>query len=369
MAQAAHTFIPGLKLSQLFYQECVQPVIFTTYPGLPHSAALIGSGSEVLGFDDVMSTDHHWGPRLLLFLTAEDYSDYASELKTTLANQLPYKFKGYATNFTPPNPDDSNVQQRQIINAGPINHRVEIYTIRSYVLDYLGFDITNAIELADWLTFPQQQLLTLTAGAVFHDKIGLDQVRKRFAFYPHAIWLYLMAACWTRIAQEEHLMGRAGLAGDEVGSALLGARLVRDVMRLCFLMERTYAPYPKWFGTAFKHLNCAPALWPILLQTLQASTWPERDQHLSHAYEFVAAKHNALQLTPPLPQKVVDFHGRPFKTIALHGFAEALIATIQNPAVKKLATQPIIGNIDLISDNTDILETVTYRQHLQHLYI
>jgi hypothetical protein len=29
-------------------------------------------------------------------------------------------------------------------------------------------------------------------------------------------------------------MGRAGLAGDEIGSALIGARLVRDIMRLCF---------------------------------------------------------------------------------------------------------------------------------------
>jgi hypothetical protein len=34
----------------------------------PHAAALLDSGSEVLGFDDAMSTDHHWGPRVLLLL-------------------------------------------------------------------------------------------------------------------------------------------------------------------------------------------------------------------------------------------------------------------------------------------------------------
>ncbi len=38
------------------------------------------------------------------------------------------------------------------------------------------------------------------------------------------------------------------MIGDEVGSALIGSRLVRDIMRLCFLMEQTYAPYAKWFG-------------------------------------------------------------------------------------------------------------------------
>ncbi len=368
MVAPQNKFISGIEISRAFYQECIRPLIDTHFSNLPYAAALIGPGSEVLGFDDSMSTDHHWGPRAFLFLTPTNFLKYADKLKNILASQLPYTFMGYATNFTPPNPDDSHVQQLKPINSGPINHRVEIFTIRNYLLNYLGFDINNIIEIADWLTFPQQQLLTLTTGAVFHDEIGLTQVRERLAFYPHDIWLYLMAACWTRIAQEEHLMGRAGLVGDEIGSALLGSRLVRDVMRLGFLMERKYAPYPKWFGTAFKNLACAPELWPTLLQTLQAQSWQDREQHLCQAYALIAAKHNALQLTPPLPQEAIDFHGRPFKVIAIHGFAAALVAKIQDPGVKKLATHPIIGSIDLISDNTDILETISYRQRLQYLY-
>lgn len=34
-------------------------------------------------------------------------------------------------------------------------------------------------------------------------------------------------------------------------------------MRLCFLMEKQYAPYPKWFGTAFAQLDCAERLLPV----------------------------------------------------------------------------------------------------------
>jgi hypothetical protein len=34
---------------------------------------------------------------------------------------------------------------------------------------------------------------------------------------------------WNRIGQEEHLMGRAD-RGDEIGSAIIAARLVRDLM-------------------------------------------------------------------------------------------------------------------------------------------
>ena len=37
-------FIPGLKLSELFYQEVVKAILDNHFPNLPHSAALIGYG-------------------------------------------------------------------------------------------------------------------------------------------------------------------------------------------------------------------------------------------------------------------------------------------------------------------------------------
>jgi len=63
-------FIPGLRLSELFYSEAAKPILDTFFPELSYSAALLGWGSEVLGYDDVQSSDHHWGPRFLLFLSA-----------------------------------------------------------------------------------------------------------------------------------------------------------------------------------------------------------------------------------------------------------------------------------------------------------
>src|SRR5205814_4162108 len=135
---------------------------------------------------------------------------------------------------------------------------------RRFFSDYLAVRIEDDIEPADWLTFPEQKLRTVAAGAVFHDHLGLGEIRQRFSYYPHDVWLYLLASGWARVGQEEHLMGRAGLAGDEIGSALIGARLVRDLVRLCFLMERVYAPYPKWFGAAFDRLGCAEKLSPHL---------------------------------------------------------------------------------------------------------
>src|SRR5687768_9212505 len=113
-------------------------------------------------------------------------------------------------------------------------------------------------------------------------------MRGRFAYYPHDVWLYLLAAGWGRIGQDEHLMGRAGMVGDEIGSAIIGARLVRDVMRLCFLMERVHAPYPKWLGTGFQRLSCAAELSPHLRAALSAEEWREREARLVPAYETIA---------------------------------------------------------------------------------
>lgn len=360
-------FIPGLQLSGLFYSEVVQPILNAEFPDLAYSAALIGDGSEVLGFDTEMSSDHGWGPRLRLFLNEEDYARITQDIEETLRQRLPHTFRGYSTHFSPPDVDDNGTQMLETIESGPVNHRVEIHTLRGFVQAHLGFDLQDDITPADWLTFPEQKLRTLTAGAVYHDGIGLQSVRNRFAYYPHDVWLYLMAAGWNRIGQEDHLMGRAGYVGDEIGSAIIGARLVRDMMRLCFLMERQYAPYPKWFGTAFSRLKCAGELSPSLKRALSAEAWQEREAYLCAAYEKVAAMHNALQLTEPQPEKVSHFFGRPFKVIG-GSFVTALLARISDPEMMHMVQNRLIGSIDQFSDNTDLLSDPLWRPVLRNLY-
>lgn len=56
-------FVPGIELSRDLYHELVRPILDADFLGLPYSAALLGRGSEVLGFDDEMSTDHDWKAR------------------------------------------------------------------------------------------------------------------------------------------------------------------------------------------------------------------------------------------------------------------------------------------------------------------
>lgn len=139
-------------------------------------------------------------------------------------------------------------------------------------------------------------------------------------------------------------------------------------MHLCFLMARTYAPYPKWYGTAFAQLACATNLTPPLQNALRAHRWPERQAWLVQAYELVAAQHNALGLTAPQPAQATPFFGRPFQVIAQNGFAAALLAGISDPAVKALATRPIIGSLEQFSDSTDLIGDLQRQPVLRQLY-
>jgi hypothetical protein len=359
-------FMPGLKLGELFYHEAVRPIIEREFPGLRYTAALIGDGSEILGFDTAMSSDHHWGPRAMLFLSQADLTQHSDALHQAFADNLPHTFHGYSTHFSPPDPNDNGVQRLLLIDTGPVNHRVELMTIEGFFADYLDVDPYSEIEIADWLTFPEQKLRTLTGGAVYHNGLGLEAIRAKLAYYPRDVWLYLLAAGWARIGQEEAFIGRTGYVGDDLGSQVIAARLVRDMMRLCFLMERQYAPYSKWFGTAFSKLACANGLIPSFRWALLAQNWRERELYLSEAYETLAEMHNALGITEPLPSKVSPFHGRPFKVIHGEWFSDAIKAQIQDEAVKRIPTN--IGGVDQFSDSTDLLENVQLRRRLKTLY-
>jgi hypothetical protein len=360
-------FIPGLELSRAFYVEAVKPIIDADFPSLRYTAGLIGPGSEVLGFDTEMSSDHCWGPRMILFLQEEELR-ISPDIDNALRRKLPGEIRGYSTHRGEPDPNDNGTWRLEAPN-GEINHGVQIETLRKYVLDYFGFDIEKDIDAVDWLTFPSQKLRTLSSENIFHDDIGVRDVLDRFAYYPHDVWLYLLSAGWTRVSQEEHLMGRAGSVGDEIGSAIIASRIVRDLMNLCFLMERQYAPYPKWFGTAFSRLECGAHLSPIFTEVLAGRAWKDRENYLMEAYRHIAEMHDNLGITEPINAKPGDFFGRPFKVIHLHGmFSEKIAQQITDPTLKSLTEKRLIGGIDLISDNTDVLSDPSIRNALRHLY-
>jgi hypothetical protein len=131
-------------------------------------------------------------------------------------------------------------------------------------------------------------------------------------------------------------------------------------------MERRYAPYSKWFGSAFTSLACASQLTPHLDRVLAARGWQDRQQHLAHAYQIIAAMHNDLGITEPLSAHTTQFHGRPFLVIEAGRFADALRNQIRDEWVRNLPEA--VGSIDQFVDSTDVLTNAALRRQAKAIY-
>ena len=132
-------FIPGLQLNEAFYWQAVRPILDRHFPALPHSAALIGSGSDVTGFDTAVSRDHEWGPRLNLFLAPNDFEATRPAVHEALRQELPVQFMGYSTHFSRPDPGDGGVRVREEIAHGPVEHHIYCYNCNKFISIRIGF--------------------------------------------------------------------------------------------------------------------------------------------------------------------------------------------------------------------------------------
>ncbi|GAA0565440.1 DUF4037 domain-containing protein [Paractinoplanes ferrugineus] len=300
----------GIQLARRYYLDEVAPGL----AGVPHAAALLGPGSEVLGYDDAVSPDHDFGPRVQVFYNDRD-------------------------------------------------------TVAEFFTAQLGFDPGTDVALSDWLLTPTQLLASLTRGAVFHDPGGdLARRREALGWYPDDVWRYALAAGWLKISQEEAFVGRTGSTGDDLGSRILAARLSRELVRLAFLVSRRWAPYAKWLGRGFRELTIAAELGPALATALSAASWQDREAALVRAASVLAAATNDLALGPPLDPAPRQFYERDIRVLQAERYTVALAAEITDPELRAVlegfgvrhGTVPRLpGTVDQALDNTDLLSDPT----------
>ena len=125
----------------------------------------------------------------------------------------------------------------------------------------------------------------------------------------------MIASNWGIIASEQAFVKRCGECGDEIGSQLVCARIAERLMRLCFLYKDTYAPYSKWFGTAFNHLGIDESIKQTIQAALSANTLSEREDNIVKAQAMVADMHNASGLTDVVDYEIESYFGRDIKVI------------------------------------------------------
>ncbi|ADB31930.1 hypothetical protein Kfla_2865 [Kribbella flavida DSM 17836] len=337
------TFISARELGDNFHAEVIRPLLGDR----PYAAGLLGWGSDVLGYDTARSTDHGWGPRLHVFVDAGE----VERVTALIDENLPDEYRGYPVRF------GWDTQH-------PVHH-VTVSTVAGWLVDHLGFDASAGISTPDWLITPQQKLLGVVAGRVYADDGRLQPIRDALQWYPDDVWLWMLACQWSRIAQEEPFVQRTHEVGDDLGSRVLAARLVRDAMRLALLLRRTYAPYSKWLGTAFARLGHEDGLDEVLADALAADDLPDRERALVTAYGLLARRHNALGITDEVDPAPRQFHDRPATVLGAERFAEACVGRVRDPRLRGLE---LVGSIDQCADSTDLLSNPVAYRRLVTLY-
>jgi hypothetical protein len=342
-------FIPGLRLSHDYYHEVVAPMVAEVLPGTRHAAGLIGDGSEVLGYDTERSRDHDWGPRVQLFFDSDRIGDVRQLLTQQLASRLPAEFRGWTTQYRRGRPSELSGPGR----PDEIVRGVEIHDVRDWTRIHLGLDVATHLTTRDWLAFPWCLLRGATGGAIWRDDgVGITAVRDLLRWYPDDLWRYIVACQWQRVNQEEPFVARAAEVGAELGSQIIAMRQVREIMHLCFLLERSYPPYSKWLDTAFQALGCAADIRPSLLEASAASDIAARERALGRAYVSVANLHNRSGVSAPEDSGLQQFYDRPYRVLNAFRFVEATRAAITDAELREL---PLHGSISQCVDSTDVL--------------
>lgn len=229
-----------------------------------------------------------------------------------------------------------------------------------------GVDASAGMSVLDWLLIPQQRLLGVVAGEAYADGSGAPRQCSQ--------GLVLVSGRGVALAARlpvappgagGGLLARAAEVGDEIGSAVTAARLVRDMMRLALLLERRYAPYQKWLGTAFAGVHHPDGLPEHLYAALRAPEVASRERALAEAYAVLAGRHNAAALTEPVEQTTGTYYGRPARVLMADRFTQACLATVSDPALRGL---PPIGSVDQVVDSADVLSVPARYRCLGALY-
>ena len=272
---------------------------------------------------------------------------------------------GYSVNFTEPDPNDCGVQHPQFIDSGKVNPLIFIQTFDKFLIDEIGTADLDNISLSDWIAISEHRLLSLVSGKLFVDKLNIRELTDKIKFYPNAVKLYLIASQWEIISSEQAFVKRCGEVSDEIGSQIICARIAERLMRLCFLYKDTYAPYSKWFGTAFNKLDIDENIKIKINAALKANDLTERENNLVEAQTLVADLHNASRLTDKVDYNIESYFGRDIKVIFADKFVDATVEKLNGT---KLENIPLTGTMSQFGGLSDFADEKIYYEQIKKIY-
>ena len=242
--------ISGLELSKCYYETYGKAMLKEQFPEYADrvAAGLVGHGSECLGFDDMWSKDHDFGPGFCLWLTEEDYEKVGQKMQEAY-EALPKAFMGYPAR---------NTSKR---GGG----RVGVLSIPEFYEEFTG----NGA----WSEMEDEKLAMAVNGEVFDDPLGeFSAIREQLQNgMPFAVWKRRLANAVALTAQAgQYNYGRCKKRNDIVAANLALDEFVREGMRTAYLLNRGYMPYYKWAWRGLENLERLSELKPLFEQALSS---------------------------------------------------------------------------------------------------
>ena len=231
----------GLALARDLYENVFRAVLREEFPEIEARTAvgLAGPGSECFGFDDEISRDHDFGPRLCFWLTKEDAETFGSRLQAR---------------YTELTRDLAEISPQAADRSGVIS-------IPEFYMRYTGCPGVPEDPIG-WLRVADHYLATATNGEVYRDDLGeFSGIRRTLLKgYPEDVRR-------KKLAARLYVMGQAGQYNlprslrreDEVASVLALSEFLRAALQAVYLLNRRYAPYYKWLYRGARELPLAAA--------------------------------------------------------------------------------------------------------------
>lgn len=254
----------GLELSRRYYEEICRPAIEKSFEGCIDKMAfgLVGDGSECYGFDDEISQDHDFGPRVMVWLIPQDFNEFGEKLHKFILS-LPRNFSGY-----------NGVNTSQYGEG-----REGVFTIPGFYKRFIGMDHPPS-TIMEWRTIPESNLSLATNGEVFSDSPG-EFSRFRNALlegYPEDLRMKMMAARCMKMAQSgQYNYARSLKRGEVVAAQMAVSEFIDSTISLIYLMNNRFKPFYKWMHRGLKELPVLGEEVYGLLTGLAGSNQPEEN--------------------------------------------------------------------------------------------
>lgn len=311
----------GLDLSREYFETYIEQLLQAVPEADGRIAAgLVGEGSQCFGFDDEISQDHDFGPGFCIWLTDEDFDQFAEALRQAYL-RLPDEFLGFS-------------RQNLLVQD-----RVGVMKISEFYHRFTGACFGTPESNLDWLFTPEHQLASATNGVVFRDDLGLfSKIRQELLnFYPEDVRLKKIAARAAVMSQAgQYNLLRSIKRGDTVAATLSLSRFIEAAISMVYLLDKKYMPFYKWsfHGLGIEvNSQLAVEISPLIKRLVAIpATLAKEDFATAHDLAFQLTDEICTAISKELNRQGLSHIASPF----LQDHLEEIMSKIVDPQIRKL---------------------------------